>query len=153
MKRKVLILVAALAVVIAAAVLALQINRQPIQAYYILNNPCESCREYEGFLERFQAIVTGEDTTVGKPSPEPYLRGAEKLGVRPEACIVVENAPIGIESAKRAGAYCIALCTTVSREALRQADEIVDSFEALREVPLITQLLASSHGAAHQQVR
>lgn len=95
----------------------------------------------QGFLEQFTAIVTGEDTTVGKPSPEPYLRGAEKLGVAPEACLVVENAPIGIESAKRAGAYCIALCTTVSQRHLTQADEIVGSFEQLKETATIKQLL------------
>ena len=106
-----------------------------------------------GFLEQFTAVVTGEDTTVGKPSPEPYLRGAEKLSVRPEACIVVENAPIGVESAKRAGAYCIALCTTVAREASQQADEVVESFEALQHVPLIKQLLTSSNGAAHRGAR
>ena len=94
-----------------------------------------------GFLEQFTAIVTGEDTTVGKPSPEPYLRGAEKLGVRPEACIVVENAPIGIEAAKRAGAYCIALCTTVPRHHLTQADEVVESFEDLKSTQVFQHLL------------
>ena len=101
----------------------------------------------QGFLEQFTAIVTGDETTEGKPSPQPYLRGAEKLGVRPAECIAVENAPIGVESAKRAGAYCIALCTTVSRHHLTQADEVVESFAALKDTPLIKQLLASSHGA------
>ncbi len=94
-----------------------------------------------GFLEQFTAMVTGEDTVEGKPSPHPYLRGAQKLGVRPEECIVVENAPIGIESAKRAGAYCIALCTTVLRHHLTQADEILGSFEDLKEAPAIKRLL------------
>lgn len=94
-----------------------------------------------GFLEQFTAMVTGEDTTEGKPSPQPYLRGAQKLGVRPEECIVVENAPIGIESAKRAGAYCIALCTTVPRRYLTQADEVVESFEDLKGTRSLHQLL------------
>jgi beta-phosphoglucomutase len=108
-----------------------------------------------GFLEQFTAMVTGEDTTEGKPSPQPYLRIAQKLGVRPEECIVVENAPIGIEAAKRARAYCIALCTTVPRGLLEQtqADEVVESFEDLQHVPLIKQLLASSNGAAHGRRR
>ncbi len=95
----------------------------------------------DGFLDRFTAIVCGEDTAEGKPSPQPYLRGAEKLGVRPEECIVIENAPIGIESAKRAGAYCIALCTTVPRQHLAHADEVVESFEELKETRPIQQLL------------
>lgn len=99
-----------------------------------------------GFLEQFSAIVSGEDTQEGKPSPEPYLRGAEKLGVRPEACLVVENAPIGIESAKRAGAYCIALCTTVPRQELRQADEVLETFADLQHAPLIRTLLQSANG-------
>lgn len=96
-----------------------------------------------GFLEQFRAIVTGEDTAVGKPSPEPYLRGAEKLGLPPEACIVVENAPLGIDAAKQAGAYCIALCTTVPRGVLEQtqADEVVDGFTALRRSPSMQGLL------------
>ncbi len=97
-----------------------------------------------GFLGQFNAIVTGEDTTEGKPSPQPYLRGAERLGVRPEACIVVENAPIGIEAAKRAGTYCIAVCTTVPRHALGQADEVLDSFVDLQRSPVMTPLLVSS---------
>jgi beta-phosphoglucomutase len=95
-----------------------------------------------GFLKRFDAIVTGEDTGEGKPSPEPYLCGARRLGVRPQACIVVENAPLGIEAAKRAGAYCIALRTTLDEQALAGADEVVASFEALVRCDLIRRLLA-----------
>ena len=95
----------------------------------------------EGFLERFDALVTGEDTPEGKPSPQPYLRGAEQLGVRPEACIVVENAPLGIESAKRAGAYCVALCSTVRRQELSLADEVLESFAELQHAPAIRALL------------
>ncbi len=95
-----------------------------------------------GFLEQFDAIVTGEDTADGKPSPVPYLRGAQKLGVRPQECIVVENAPLGIASAKRAGAYCIALCTTLPQDALAGADEIVGSFEDLAGCDAIKRLLA-----------
>lgn len=96
------------------------------------------------FLQQFDAIVTGEDTEEGKPSPAPYLRGAEKLGVRSEECAVVENAPIGIESAKRAGAYCIAITSTVPRRYLEQADEVVDSFERLKDSPVIQGFLESN---------
>lgn len=102
-----------------------------------------------GFLEQFHAVVTGEDTAEGKPSPQPYLRGAERLGVPAVECIVVENAPLGIEAAKRAGAYCVALCMTVPRRLLEQqtrADEVVDSFEALRDSRGVRQLLESVGG-------
>ena len=83
------------------------------------------------FLEQFDVIVTGDQTSEGKPSPVPYLTGAAKLGVKPEDCIVIENAPLGIESAKKAGAYCIAIASTVSKHHLEGADEILDSFEEL----------------------
>ena len=94
-----------------------------------------------GFLTQFQGIVTGEDTKEGKPSPAPYLKGAEKLGFPPQDCLVVENAPLGIESAKRAGAYCIAVCNTLSREYLGQADEVVESLEDLLRVSKVKELL------------
>ncbi|HIA13636.1 MAG TPA: HAD family phosphatase [Nitrospirales bacterium] len=85
------------------------------------------------FLEQFDVIVTGDQTSEGKPSPVPYLTGAARLGVKPENCIVVENAPLGIESAKKAGAYCIAIASTVSKHHLEDADEIFDSFEELND--------------------
>lgn len=94
-----------------------------------------------GFLAKFQGVVTAEDTREGKPSPAPYLKGAEKLGVKPEDCLVVENAPLGIESAKRAGAYCIAVCNTLGREYLRGADEVVESLQDLPRVSKVKELL------------
>lgn len=98
----------------------------------------------QGFLEKFNGIVTSEDTKEGKPSPAPYLKGAEKLGVQPGDCLVVENAPLGIESAKRAGAYCIAVCNTLSREYLSQADEVVESLRDLPGLSKVKQLLGDS---------
>jgi len=107
-----------------------------------------------GFLEQFGAVVTGDETSEGKPSPAPYRLGAKRLGVPPEACIVVENAPLGIESAKRAGTYCIALCTTLPRRELAQADEVLDAFDELREAPLVKQLLeATQHGNPRELAR
>ena len=83
----------------------------------------------DGFLEKFDALVTGEDTRHGKPSPEPYLKAVEKLNLRPEDCLAVENAPLGIESAKKAGLYCAAVCSTLDRSYLTAADEIFASLE------------------------
>ena len=51
----------------------------------------------------FQAIVSAEDVSKGKPDPEVYLTAASRLGVSPERCIVVEDAAAGIEGARRAG--------------------------------------------------
>ena len=93
------------------------------------------------FLDKFKTIITAESTKRGKPFPDPYLEGARLLGFEAEDCIVVENAPLGIRSAKAAGAYCIAIASTVRRVKLREADEIVDVFQDLRDLISIRQFL------------
>ena len=72
-------------------------------------------------------IVTADDVVNGKPHPEPYLKGAEILGARPEACVVIEDAPSGIQSARAAGMRVVAVATTYSREDLSEADAVADS--------------------------
>jgi len=57
-------------------------------------------------------VVTADDVTVGKPDPAPYLMGAKKLGFAPEKCLVVEDAPAGVASAKAAGCPVIGVLTT-----------------------------------------
>lgn len=74
----------------------------------------------------FDFIITGDETEKHKPHPEPYLRCAEGLRVLPDECVVIENAPLGIESAKSAGMKCIALTSTLGREDLGRADFIID---------------------------
>jgi len=66
-------------------------------------------------------IVTSNDIVNGKPSPEPYLKGAELLGLAAADCVVVEDAPAGIRSGKAAGARVIALQTTERDSLLREA--------------------------------
>ena len=56
-------------------------------------------------LGKFNTLVTGDMTTQGKPSPDPHLVGSECLGIAPDQCIVVENAPLGIQAAKAANTY------------------------------------------------
>jgi sugar-phosphatase len=48
-------------------------------------------------------VVTAEDVVEGKPDPEGYLLAASQLGVRPEECLVVEDAPVGVAAGRRAG--------------------------------------------------
>ena len=48
-------------------------------------------------------MVTGDDITKSKPDPEIFLLGAERLGVQPESCLVIEDAPSGVEAALRGG--------------------------------------------------
>ena len=77
------------------------------------------------------ALVTADDVTHTKPHPEPYLKAISKLNLKPEDCIVVENAILGIESAKAAGCRCFALETTLTKAYLSQADEIFATHKEL----------------------
>jgi len=81
----------------------------------------------------FSALVTIDDVSNGKPHPEPFLKGAEKLALKPEQCIVVENAPLGIKAAKAAGAKVIAVKTTLPEKYLAEADFILDDFYLVEE--------------------
>jgi mannitol-1-/sugar-/sorbitol-6-phosphatase len=69
-------------------------------------------------------IVTADDVVNGKPHPEPFLEAARRLGVDPSRCLVVEDAPKGLEAAQAAGSFTLAVVTTTPREAL-EADAIV----------------------------
>ncbi len=62
----------------------------------------------------FQAVVTAEDVTNGKPHPDPFLLAASLLGVDPEACIVFEDAESGIEAARRAGMRAFYITSTTT---------------------------------------
>jgi sugar-phosphatase len=66
-------------------------------------------------------LITSNDIQRGKPDPEPYLRGAQILGLSPADCIVIEDAPAGIQSGEAAGSSVIALRTTTPDSALRAA--------------------------------
>lgn len=82
-------------------------------------------------MHYFKVIVAGDQVTCGKPFPEPYLTALKRLGKKPSEAIVIENAPYGILSAKRAGIYCIALCTSLSPEHLSMADLILNTHNDL----------------------
>ena len=79
-------------------------------------------------LPKPKQMVTSTDVQHGKPDPEPYLKGAQVLGVPAADCLVVEDAPAGIRAGKAAGARVLALRTTASDAELQQAgaDWIVD---------------------------
>lgn len=66
-------------------------------------------------------LVTADDVKEGKPSPEPYLVGAKRLGVRVEDCVVIEDAPAGIRAGKSAGMRVIGVATTHTKEVMLKA--------------------------------
>src|SRR5262249_24425822 len=74
-----------------------------------------------------EVLVSADDVAKGKPDPEPYLRGAQLLGVNPSECLVIEDAPAGIRAAHAGGMRAIALTSTYSASALNEADTVVRS--------------------------
>ena len=85
------------------------------------------------FKDEFEIVITGDDVQKGKPNPEPYLKAIEKLGSPIEKLIVIENAPLGIQSAKEAKLQTFALTTTLDKEHLKKADKIFSSHSELIE--------------------
>ena len=81
-------------------------------------------------------FVTADDVENGKPHPEAYLKGAEILGASPETCVVIEDAPAGVQSAKAAGMRVVAVATTHHKEDLQEADVVLG---ALSEIRVLTQ--------------
>lgn len=83
------------------------------------------------FKDIFNVVISGDDTRRGKPNPDPYSKAMRGLGVSPKKVIVIENAPLGIRSAKRAGAKVYALSTTLNKDYLSAADEVFSSHREL----------------------
>jgi beta-phosphoglucomutase len=87
-----------------------------------------------GIWNLFDTIVSGDEVSCGKPDPEPYRRAAGDLGLRPTECLAVENAPLGIQSARTAGMSCVALTTTLPAGVLSDAGagQVFSDGQALR---------------------
>lgn len=88
--------------------------------------------EFDGLLS--DKRVTGFDVRHGKPNPEPYLKGIEKAGVKASQCIVIENAPLGVQAGHAAGCFTIAVTTgPIAEKELYKAgaDIVFPSMEAL----------------------
>lgn len=79
-----------------------------------------------------EAFVGAEDVRRGKPDPECYLRGAKLLGVRPDRCVVVEDAPAGITAGRDAGATVIAVTTTHAASEVSNANAVTETVGNLR---------------------
>ena len=99
-----------------------------------------------GINNYFQAIISDKEVTEGKPSPQGFRLAAQRLGVKPENCIVVEDAVAGVTAAKRAGMHCLAVTNTHPRRSLLEADLIVDTLEAISVNDLERLLTPSREG-------
>ena len=83
--------------------------------------------ESAGAPFRELVYITGSDVTHKKPHPELFLLAARGIGIAPARCVVIEDAPNGIEAAHAAGATCIAVTNSVPAVKLAAAERVVDS--------------------------
>lgn len=88
--------------------------------------------EEVGLILEFDLILSGDCCVKGKPDPEPFLLAAEKLGVEPGECIVIEDAEAGVLAAKASGMKCVAVKSpNTFGQDLDKADLIVESLVEL----------------------
>jgi beta-phosphoglucomutase len=83
------------------------------------------------FSGYFEVVISGSDLELGKPDPDPYLKAVEMLDLTKKECIVIENAPLGVIAAKRAGLYCVAVASMVEPEKVQNADLVLENHAPL----------------------
>lgn len=94
--------------------------------------PVAHARHAAAGLPTPKVFITAEQVKHGKPEPDPYLLGAEKLGLPPQACVVVEDAPAGILSGLAAGCHVVAVNAPAETPKLDQVDIALTTLEALQ---------------------
>ena len=83
-----------------------------------------------GLRSSFQELVSGSELS-GKPDPATFMLAARRLNISPANCLVIEDARVGVEAARRGGMKCVAVCTTHPKEELAAADIVVDRLDQL----------------------
>jgi HAD superfamily hydrolase (TIGR01509 family) len=97
----------------------------------------------------FSVVITGDEVQQGKPHPDIYLRAAKKLGISPEACLVIEDAPAGIAAGKAANMRVAAIPDTRfvdPREYEMKADYVIGS---LSEIPALIRRVNAAASEEH----
>jgi mannitol-1-/sugar-/sorbitol-6-phosphatase len=82
-----------------------------------------------------KVMITADDVVNGKPDPEPYLKGAQGLGFDPRECLVIEDAPSGIQSAHAGGMKVIGLASTFAAAKLAEADAVARNLGGILVTP------------------
>jgi beta-phosphoglucomutase len=90
--------------------------------------------------EYFQVILKDTDITIGKPHPEIYLKAAQRLGLAPDHCVVLEDSLSGIAAGRAAGCKVIGVATTHSPAELVHTDLVIYDFEGLDPLELVKSL-------------
>lgn len=94
--------------------------------------PLAEARIRASALRAPDVVVTVDDVERGKPDPDPFLLAAQRLGLDPADCLVVEDAPLGLQGARAAGCATLAVITTTPAEDLAAADAVVPDLAAVR---------------------
>jgi sugar-phosphatase len=105
--------------------------------------PVAHARHAAGNLATPEIFITAELVARGKPNPDPYLLGAQRLGLKPEECVVVEDAPAGVLSGLAAGCQVIAVNAPVDTPKLDQVDLVLKSLATLQVEPMGDEFLIS----------
>ena len=87
--------------------------------------------------------INGNDVKKKKPDPELFLLAAKRMGIEPANCVVIEDAPNGVQAAKAAGAKCIAVTNSTNAENLCEADLVCDSLGQIK-LDMIQELIDSN---------
>jgi len=82
-------------------------------------------------LSLFSTVIAADQVKKYKPFPEPYLKALNQIQEDPEDCLVIENAPAGIQAANAAGISCFAIASTLSEEKLSQAQKVFPNLSSL----------------------
>ena len=90
----------------------------------------EGIVEELGLRGYFKTLVSGMNMQ-GKPAPDVFLKAAQLIQISPKNCVVIEDAVVGVEAAKNAEMFCVAVTTTTSLERLHKADMVVESLDLL----------------------
>ncbi|MDD2341962.1 MAG: sugar phosphatase [Tolumonas sp.] len=98
--------------------------------------PVARARHAAGELATPEIFITAELVAKGKPNPDPYLLGAQRLGLKPEECVVVEDAPAGVLSGLAAGCQVIAVNAPDDTPGLDQVDLVLKSLAVLQVEPV-----------------
>ncbi|MGO2439068.1 sugar phosphatase [Serratia proteamaculans] len=116
-----------------AAALLERLNRLDIPWAIVTSGsiPVATARRNAGGLPQPEVFITAEQVKHGKPLPDAYLLGAERLGLAPQDCVVVEDAAAGILSGLAAGCQVIAVNAPADAPKLEQVDLLLTSLEQI----------------------
>ncbi|MFC1566880.1 HAD family hydrolase [bacterium] len=92
---------------------------------------CHYILDKAGLLDLFEAEITGNDITIGKPDPQIFLMAAEQLKIDPTNCVVFEDAVLGVEAGKKANMKCVGIDRHQDPERLNKAEIIINDLSEI----------------------